>query len=147
MSTFTPCIMYHENSIVGSGSWCTIIKNCSFLSKLKWELMGYFLTSWGICTEPVEVAPMRLTPGERQSGDGTSLPETPNNLTNVSTLLDYTGLQTLKCLSKCTVFYINKLVPVLYLAVSCVCWAGECLCREEIQIPQESTSSSSRNSG
>ncbi|XP_051995096.1 delphilin isoform X1 [Xyrauchen texanus] len=38
----------------------------------------------GICTEPVEVAPMRLTPGERQSGDGTSLPETPNNLTNLS---------------------------------------------------------------
>uniref|UniRef100_A0A671M2P5 Glutamate receptor, ionotropic, delta 2 (Grid2) interacting protein, a n=1 Tax=Sinocyclocheilus anshuiensis TaxID=1608454 RepID=A0A671M2P5_9TELE len=33
---------------------------------------------------PVELAPMRLTPGERQSGDGTSLPETPNNLTNVS---------------------------------------------------------------
>lgn len=27
---------------------------------------------------------MRLAPGERQSGDGTSLPETPNNLTNVS---------------------------------------------------------------
>ncbi|XP_077475914.1 delphilin isoform X2 [Stigmatopora argus] len=26
----------------------------------------------------------RLTPGERQSGDGTSLPETPNNLTNLS---------------------------------------------------------------
>lgn len=26
---------------------------------------------------------MRLTPGERQSGDGTSLPETPSNLTNV----------------------------------------------------------------
>ncbi|TRY84694.1 hypothetical protein DNTS_003917 [Danionella cerebrum] len=38
----------------------------------------------GICTEPVEIAPMRLTPGERQSGDGTSLPETPNNLTNLS---------------------------------------------------------------
>lgn len=38
----------------------------------------------GIRTEPVEVAPMRLAPGERQSGDGTSLPETPNNLTNVS---------------------------------------------------------------
>uniref|UniRef100_A0A671MQK7 Glutamate receptor, ionotropic, delta 2 (Grid2) interacting protein, a n=1 Tax=Sinocyclocheilus anshuiensis TaxID=1608454 RepID=A0A671MQK7_9TELE len=33
---------------------------------------------------PMEVAPMRLTPGERQSGDGTSLPETPNNLTNVT---------------------------------------------------------------
>nr|XP_061805768.1 delphilin [Nerophis lumbriciformis] len=29
-------------------------------------------------------AGMRLTPGERQSGDGTSLPETPNNLTNLS---------------------------------------------------------------
>uniref|UniRef100_A0A673WLX9 Grid2 interacting protein n=1 Tax=Salmo trutta TaxID=8032 RepID=A0A673WLX9_SALTR len=28
---------------------------------------------------------MRLAPGERQSGDGTSLPETPNNLTNVGT--------------------------------------------------------------
>ncbi|XP_035380722.1 delphilin isoform X2 [Electrophorus electricus] len=38
----------------------------------------------GIRTEPVDVAPMRLTPGERQSGDGTSLPETPNNLTNLS---------------------------------------------------------------
>ncbi|XP_051988708.1 delphilin-like [Xyrauchen texanus] len=33
----------------------------------------------GICTEPVEVVPMRLTPGNRQSGDGTSLPETVNN--------------------------------------------------------------------
>uniref|UniRef100_A0A3Q2Y879 Grid2 interacting protein n=1 Tax=Hippocampus comes TaxID=109280 RepID=A0A3Q2Y879_HIPCM len=29
-------------------------------------------------------AGMRLAPGERQSGDGTSLPETPNNLTNLS---------------------------------------------------------------
>ncbi|XP_028841691.1 delphilin isoform X2 [Denticeps clupeoides] len=36
----------------------------------------------GIRTEPVEVG-MRLAPGERQSGDGTSLPETPN-LTNLS---------------------------------------------------------------
>uniref|UniRef100_A0AAY4BK35 Glutamate receptor, ionotropic, delta 2 (Grid2) interacting protein, a n=1 Tax=Denticeps clupeoides TaxID=299321 RepID=A0AAY4BK35_9TELE len=35
-----------------------------------------------IRTEPVEVG-MRLAPGERQSGDGTSLPETPN-LTNLS---------------------------------------------------------------
>ncbi|XP_062386922.1 delphilin [Sardina pilchardus] len=37
----------------------------------------------GIRTEPVEMG-MRLAPGERQSGDGTSLPETPNNLTNLS---------------------------------------------------------------
>ncbi|KAI1883936.1 hypothetical protein AGOR_G00221210 [Albula goreensis] len=38
----------------------------------------------GIHQEPVEVGlGMRLTPGERQSGDGTSLPETPN-LTNVA---------------------------------------------------------------
>jgi hypothetical protein len=33
--------------------------------------------------EPVLETGMRLAPGERQSGDGTSLPETPNNLTNV----------------------------------------------------------------
>uniref|UniRef100_A0A673MDP4 Glutamate receptor, ionotropic, delta 2 (Grid2) interacting protein, a n=1 Tax=Sinocyclocheilus rhinocerous TaxID=307959 RepID=A0A673MDP4_9TELE len=46
------------------------------------RFLGYKVTR--ICTEPVELAPMRLTPGERQSGDGTSLPETPNNLTNVS---------------------------------------------------------------
>uniref|UniRef100_A0A4W5MXB5 Grid2 interacting protein n=1 Tax=Hucho hucho TaxID=62062 RepID=A0A4W5MXB5_9TELE len=38
----------------------------------------------GIRTDPVEMG-MRLAPGERQSGDGTSLPETPNNLTNVGT--------------------------------------------------------------
>uniref|UniRef100_A0A8K9WXG4 Glutamate receptor, ionotropic, delta 2 (Grid2) interacting protein, a n=1 Tax=Oncorhynchus mykiss TaxID=8022 RepID=A0A8K9WXG4_ONCMY len=37
-----------------------------------------------IRTDPVEMG-MRLAPGERQSGDGTSLPETPNNLTNVGT--------------------------------------------------------------
>ncbi|XP_061079298.1 delphilin [Conger conger] len=38
----------------------------------------------GIHQEPAEVGMgMRLTPGERQSGDGTSLPETPN-LTNLS---------------------------------------------------------------
>nr|XP_029500145.1 delphilin-like [Oncorhynchus nerka] len=37
----------------------------------------------GIRTDPVEMG-MRLAPGERQSGDGTSLPETPNNLTNLS---------------------------------------------------------------
>lgn len=35
--------------------------------------------------EPVLEMGMRLAPGERQSGDGTSLPETPNNLTNVRT--------------------------------------------------------------
>uniref|UniRef100_A0A3P8SSE3 Grid2 interacting protein n=1 Tax=Amphiprion percula TaxID=161767 RepID=A0A3P8SSE3_AMPPE len=34
--------------------------------------------------EPVLETGMRLAPGERQSGDGTSLPETPNNLTNLS---------------------------------------------------------------
>uniref|UniRef100_A0A668RYM9 Glutamate receptor, ionotropic, delta 2 (Grid2) interacting protein, a n=1 Tax=Oreochromis aureus TaxID=47969 RepID=A0A668RYM9_OREAU len=33
--------------------------------------------------EPLLETGMRLAPGERQSGDGTSLPETPNNLTNV----------------------------------------------------------------
>lgn len=37
----------------------------------------------GLRAEPMLEAGMRLTPGERQSGDGTSLPETPNNLTNV----------------------------------------------------------------
>uniref|UniRef100_A0A665TWW9 Glutamate receptor, ionotropic, delta 2 (Grid2) interacting protein, a n=1 Tax=Echeneis naucrates TaxID=173247 RepID=A0A665TWW9_ECHNA len=45
----------------------------------------------GVCTplliclraEPMLETGMRLAPGERQSGDGTSLPETPNNLTNV----------------------------------------------------------------
>lgn len=40
----------------------------------------------GLRTEPMPETGMRLTPGERQSGDGTSLPETPNNLTNVRTL-------------------------------------------------------------
>lgn len=39
----------------------------------------------GFRAEPVLEAGMRLAPGERQSGDGTSLPETPNNLTNVCT--------------------------------------------------------------
>lgn len=39
----------------------------------------------GLRTEPMPETGMRLTPGERQSGDGTSLPETPNNLTNVRT--------------------------------------------------------------
>ncbi|XP_053194854.1 delphilin [Scomber japonicus] len=38
----------------------------------------------GIRAEPVLETGMRLAPGERQSGDGTSLPETPNNLTNLS---------------------------------------------------------------
>lgn len=37
----------------------------------------------GIRAEAMLEAGMRLAPGERQSGDGTSLPETPNNLTNV----------------------------------------------------------------
>ncbi|XP_046893440.1 delphilin [Hypomesus transpacificus] len=37
----------------------------------------------GVRAEPMEMG-MRLAPGERQSGDGTSLPETPNNLTNLS---------------------------------------------------------------
>ncbi|XP_023813346.1 delphilin isoform X2 [Oryzias latipes] len=35
-------------------------------------------------TEPTQETMTRLAPGERQSGDGTSLPETPNNLTNLS---------------------------------------------------------------
>uniref|UniRef100_A0A3P9L8P4 Glutamate receptor, ionotropic, delta 2 (Grid2) interacting protein, a n=1 Tax=Oryzias latipes TaxID=8090 RepID=A0A3P9L8P4_ORYLA len=34
--------------------------------------------------EPTQETMTRLAPGERQSGDGTSLPETPNNLTNLS---------------------------------------------------------------
>ncbi|KAM4531125.1 delphilin [Odontesthes bonariensis] len=38
----------------------------------------------GLRTEPAHETGMRLAPGERQSGDGTSLPETPNNLTNLS---------------------------------------------------------------
>uniref|UniRef100_A0A667ZB05 Grid2 interacting protein n=1 Tax=Myripristis murdjan TaxID=586833 RepID=A0A667ZB05_9TELE len=48
-----------------------------------------FKTSPGACVracvraETVVDMGMRLAPGERQSGDGTSLPETPNNLTNV----------------------------------------------------------------
>uniref|UniRef100_A0A3Q3GNZ5 Glutamate receptor, ionotropic, delta 2 (Grid2) interacting protein, a n=1 Tax=Labrus bergylta TaxID=56723 RepID=A0A3Q3GNZ5_9LABR len=44
---------------------------------------GYIIT--GLRSEPVLEVGMRLAPGERQSGDGTSLPETPNNLTNVRT--------------------------------------------------------------
>lgn len=40
----------------------------------------------GLHAEPMLETGMRLTPGERQSGDGTSLPETPNNLTNVRTV-------------------------------------------------------------
>lgn len=39
----------------------------------------------GLRSEPMLETGMRLAPGERQSGDGTSLPETPNNLTNVRT--------------------------------------------------------------
>ncbi|KAM6913621.1 delphilin [Lycodopsis pacificus] len=38
----------------------------------------------GLRGETVLETGMRLAPGERQSGDGTSLPETPNNLTNLS---------------------------------------------------------------
>lgn len=58
----------------------------------------------GIRTEPVEVASMRLAPGERQSGDGTSLPETPNNLTNVS-----------KEIADCSCFNsIMEIYPVYY---------------------------------
>uniref|UniRef100_A0A3Q3QDQ3 Glutamate receptor, ionotropic, delta 2 (Grid2) interacting protein, a n=1 Tax=Monopterus albus TaxID=43700 RepID=A0A3Q3QDQ3_MONAL len=37
----------------------------------------------GLRVEPALETGMRLVPGERQSGDGTSLPETPNNLANV----------------------------------------------------------------
>uniref|UniRef100_A0A3Q1JKJ8 Glutamate receptor, ionotropic, delta 2 (Grid2) interacting protein, a n=1 Tax=Anabas testudineus TaxID=64144 RepID=A0A3Q1JKJ8_ANATE len=46
----------------------------------------FVLLSFCICrlrTDTVLETGMRLAPGERQSGDGTSLPETPNNLTNV----------------------------------------------------------------
>lgn len=39
----------------------------------------------GLRVESILETGMRLAPGERQSGDGTSLPETPNNLTNVRT--------------------------------------------------------------
>uniref|UniRef100_A0A3Q3BMM9 Glutamate receptor, ionotropic, delta 2 (Grid2) interacting protein, a n=1 Tax=Kryptolebias marmoratus TaxID=37003 RepID=A0A3Q3BMM9_KRYMA len=42
-----------------------------------------FVTA-GLRAEPTQETGMRLAPGERQSGDGTSLPETPNNLTNLS---------------------------------------------------------------
>ncbi|XP_034396088.1 delphilin [Cyclopterus lumpus] len=38
----------------------------------------------GLRVETVLETGMRLAPGERQSGDGTSLPETPNNLTDLS---------------------------------------------------------------
>ncbi|KAM8843899.1 delphilin isoform 2-T2 [Spinachia spinachia] len=38
----------------------------------------------GLRVETLMETGMRLAPGERQSGDGTSLPETPNNLTNLS---------------------------------------------------------------
>uniref|UniRef100_A0A3Q3J9W5 PDZ domain-containing protein n=1 Tax=Monopterus albus TaxID=43700 RepID=A0A3Q3J9W5_MONAL len=38
----------------------------------------------GLRVEPALETGMRLVPGERQSGDGTSLPETPNNLANLS---------------------------------------------------------------
>uniref|UniRef100_A0A4W4EBQ9 Glutamate receptor, ionotropic, delta 2 (Grid2) interacting protein, a n=1 Tax=Electrophorus electricus TaxID=8005 RepID=A0A4W4EBQ9_ELEEL len=47
------------------------------------RFLGYKVTCKSVYVCMLDVAPMRLTPGERQSGDGTSLPETPNNLTNV----------------------------------------------------------------
>ncbi|XP_049600554.1 delphilin isoform X1 [Syngnathus scovelli] len=40
--------------------------------------------SMGFRADSLLEAGMRLAPGERQSGDGTSLPETPNNLANLS---------------------------------------------------------------
>lgn len=43
----------------------------------------------GLRAEAMLEAGMRLAPGERQSGDGTSLPETPNNLTNVCNTVQY----------------------------------------------------------
>ncbi|XP_051905005.1 delphilin isoform X4 [Hippocampus zosterae] len=46
-------------------------------------LIGTHL-SMGFRADSLLEAGMRLAPGERQSGDGTSLPETPNNLTNLS---------------------------------------------------------------
>ncbi|XP_077388922.1 delphilin isoform X1 [Festucalex cinctus] len=46
-------------------------------------LIGTHL-SMGLRADSLLEAGMRLAPGERQSGDGTSLPETPNNLTNLS---------------------------------------------------------------
>uniref|UniRef100_A0A3Q2DND5 Glutamate receptor, ionotropic, delta 2 (Grid2) interacting protein, a n=1 Tax=Cyprinodon variegatus TaxID=28743 RepID=A0A3Q2DND5_CYPVA len=55
---------------------------CTFIVIFHWilaQIDSFFRVSWlsgGLET-------MRLAPGERQSGDGTSLPETPNNLTNV----------------------------------------------------------------
>ncbi|XP_068605917.1 delphilin [Brachionichthys hirsutus] len=45
----------------------------------------------GLRADPMLETGMRLAPGERQSGDGTSLPETPNNLTNLSSV--YTELE------------------------------------------------------
>uniref|UniRef100_A0A3Q2R429 Grid2 interacting protein n=1 Tax=Fundulus heteroclitus TaxID=8078 RepID=A0A3Q2R429_FUNHE len=47
---------------------------CTFIIRFYW---------FCVRAEPGQEAGMRLAPGERQSGDGTSLPETPNNLTNV----------------------------------------------------------------
>nr|XP_015801164.2 delphilin isoform X1 [Nothobranchius furzeri] len=47
-------------------------------------VIGTHLGMAGLRTEPGQDTGMRLAPGERQSGDGTSLPETPNNLTNLS---------------------------------------------------------------
>uniref|UniRef100_A0A3Q0T3E3 Grid2 interacting protein n=1 Tax=Amphilophus citrinellus TaxID=61819 RepID=A0A3Q0T3E3_AMPCI len=55
--------VYHTQLSLSSSNGCVII---------------------GHRAEPVLETGMRLAPGERQSGDGTSLPETPNNLTNLS---------------------------------------------------------------
>uniref|UniRef100_A0A672YGY2 Glutamate receptor, ionotropic, delta 2 (Grid2) interacting protein, a n=1 Tax=Sphaeramia orbicularis TaxID=375764 RepID=A0A672YGY2_9TELE len=53
----------------------------------------------GFRAEPVLEAGMRLAPGERQSGDGTSLPETPNNLTNVLVISSFRAKHTFFFLS------------------------------------------------
>uniref|UniRef100_A0A3Q1FVS5 Glutamate receptor, ionotropic, delta 2 (Grid2) interacting protein, a n=1 Tax=Acanthochromis polyacanthus TaxID=80966 RepID=A0A3Q1FVS5_9TELE len=57
------------------------------MMNLNRSLPGFCLSPYnvtaGLRAETVLETGMRLAPGERQSGDGTSLPETPNNLTNV----------------------------------------------------------------
>ncbi|KAK7940328.1 hypothetical protein WMY93_003654 [Mugilogobius chulae] len=65
----------YKSSMRGRSSDDLVIGNT-----LEWYLPGM------ICmrAEPALETGMRLAPGERQSGDGTSLPETPNNLTNLS---------------------------------------------------------------
>uniref|UniRef100_M4AKX7 Grid2 interacting protein n=1 Tax=Xiphophorus maculatus TaxID=8083 RepID=M4AKX7_XIPMA len=53
------------------------------------RFLGYKAPGLCVRAEPGQDSGMRLAPGERQSGDGTSLPETPNNLTNVCINLSF----------------------------------------------------------